>query len=128
MRRSKELAIMKQDETYLAIPMFFLTGVRIGELLALGYEDFDQKKSMIRIHRSLCTDFQPTDEGWGQRQYVVEEHLKKNADSRNVLVPPEVFELVKKVKKIQMRKGGLLPLLFPVLTCSPRISPYMNSS
>ena len=115
-RRSKELAIMTQDETYLAIPMFFLTGVRIGEILALGYEDFDQKKSVIKVHRSLCTDFQPTGDGWGKRQYVVEEHLKKNADSRNVLVPPEVFELVKKVKKIQLRKGGLLPLLFPAKT------------
>ena len=115
-RRSKELAIMTQDETYLAIPMFFLTGVRIGEILALGYEDFDQKKSVIKVHRSLCTDFQPTADGWGKRQYVVEEHLKKNADSRNVLVPPEVFELVKKVKKIQLRKGGLLPLLFPAKT------------
>lgn len=114
--RCKELAALTQDETYLAIPMFFLTGVRIGEILALGYEDFDQKKSVIYVHRSLCTDYQATEKGWSKRRYVVEEHLKKNTDPRKVLVPPEVFELVKSVKKIQMRKESPQRYLFPAKT------------
>ncbi len=33
-----------------------------------------------------------------------------------MLVPPEVFKLVKTVKKIQMCKGTLLPYLFPAKT------------
>ena len=36
-KRCKELADKTLDESYLAIPMFFLSGVRIGEILALGY-------------------------------------------------------------------------------------------
>ena len=115
-KRCRELAFQKRDEGYLAIPMFFLTGVRIGEILALGYDDFIKKKSIVKIHRSLCTDYQPVGEGWSKRQFIIEDHLKQNSESRNVLVPSEVFQIVKEVRKIPMSKNGVMPFLFPAKT------------
>ncbi len=101
------------DESWLAIPLFFLTGMRIGEILALGHEDFDQQNHSVFVHRSLCTQVTLKEDGtWSQRAYVIEEHLKKNADPRTVLVPDQVFDIEKKIRILQMKNGRIGNYLF----------------
>ncbi len=113
----KKMADETDDETWLAIPLFFLTGMRIGEILALGHEDFDKNSSTVFIHRSLCMNVELKEDGsWSQRKYQIEEHLKKNAEPRKILVPKQVFDLEKQIRIIQLKKGSLDSFLFHVKT------------
>ncbi|MBO4888061.1 MAG: site-specific integrase [Firmicutes bacterium] len=105
------------DENFLAIPLFFLTGVRIGECLGLSYDDFDEDLHTIRIHRSLIVvDTVDENRNWGKREYRVEEYLKKNAEEREVIATDECFEIVDKVRALQRAKGNYSKMLFNVRT------------
>jgi integrase len=116
-KRSKELAVETNDESYLAIPLFFLTGLRIGEILALSHNDFDRDHSSVFVHSSLCTQLQMKEDGtWSQRKYAIEDHLKRNAEPRTILVPAQVFELENQIRRMQMKKASLDSYLFHAKT------------
>ena len=111
------LAQEKRDENYLAIPLFFRTGIRIGECLGLGYPDFHPDTNSIYIHRSLVAVEELKEDGsWGKRRYELSDSLKHNADPREILVVDECFQIAEKVKEIQRAKGVEQELLFKVAT------------
>lgn len=100
-----KLAEEKNDELYYAVPLFFLTGIRIGECLALSFEDFQEDRNILHVYRSLMSeDVLNKDGTWTTRQYGVGDALKLNADPREVLVPDECFIIAEKVKQMQERK------------------------
>ena len=112
-----QMAEETRDENYLAIPLFFLTGIRIGECLGLSYDDFDEDYHTVRIHRSLIVvDTVDKDRNWGKREYRVEEYLKKNADEREVVVTDECFKVVDKIRALQRERGLYTSMLFNVRT------------
>ena len=116
-KRSRELAVETSDESYLAIPLFFLTGLRIGEILALSHDDFNLEKSSVFIHRSLCMQLEMKEDGtWSQRKYAIEDHLKRNAEPRTILVTKQVFELENQIRRMQMKKAFLDCYLFHAKT------------
>ena len=112
-----QLAEETRDEQFLAIPLFFLTGLRIGECLGLSYDDFDEDLHIIRVHRSMiAVDHVDKDRNWGKREYVIEEYLKKNAEEREVIVTDECFRIADKIREFQREKGIYSSMLFHVKT------------
>lgn len=101
-----KLAEEKNDELYYAVPLFFYTGIRIGECMALSFDDFQRDRNILYVYRSFMSeDMQNEDGTWTTRQYGVDDVLKLNAEPREVLVPNECFTIADKVKQIQERKG-----------------------
>ncbi len=115
----KELAEQTQDENYLAIPIFFYTGIRIGECLGLSYEDFDKENNSLYLHCSLIVDDEMNEDGtWGKRKFVRMEYLKCNEDPRDILVCDKCFDIVEKIREIQIKKGISSTFLFNDITPS----------
>ena len=111
------LAHEKQDENYLAIPLFFRSGIRIGECLGLEYSDFHPETNSIYVHRSLVAVEKMKEDGsWEKRSYELSDSLKHNADPREILVVDECFQIAEKVREIQKSKGVEQELLFKVST------------
>ena len=103
---SYKLAEEKNDELYYAVPLFFRTGLRIGECLALSFDDFHKDRSILYVHRSLLGDDALNGDGaWMTRQYGIGDELKLNSDPREVIVPDECFAIAEKVRQMQERKG-----------------------
>ena len=117
MRAAYDLAEETSDEMFFAIPLFFLSGIRIGECLGLSFDDFLEDSHTLRIHRSLVVvDTVDENRSWGTRKYQIQEYLKKNADEREVIVPDECFDIARKVKAKQLEKGLHSEYLFNVRT------------
>ena len=115
--RAKQLAKEHLDENYLAIPLFFETGIRIGECMGLSFEDFDRESGTVHVHCSFVTKDELLPDGsWATRKYEVEEYLKQNADERDVVVPDSCFELLKEIKKIKFQNGRVGSRLFEAKT------------
>ena len=107
------------DENYLAIPMFFQTGIRIGECLGLSFTDFDKEAGTVLIHCSMLAKEELLPDGtWATRRYEVMDYLKGNADERLVLVPDSCFKLLTEIRKIKMRRGRIGNRLFEARTPS----------
>ncbi len=119
MKAAYELAAETNDELFLAIPLFFLTGIRLGECLGLSFDDFQEAEHIIRIHRSLVVvDTVDENRNWQTRIYQIQEYLKKNADEREVIVTDECFEIVRKIRAMKKQKGFKSEYLFSVKTPS----------
>lgn len=119
MKAAYELAEETQNELFLAIPLFFLTGIRMGECLGLSFDDFYKEEHIIRIHRSLIVvDTVDENRNWQTRHYQIDEYLKKNADEREVIVTDECFEIAAKVRQMQRKNGRESEYLFTVKTPS----------
>ena len=116
-RSVSERLLETNDEAYLAIPMMYYTGIRIGECLALKFEDFDQERGTLCISRSLIRrDRRNEDGSWNTSRYVIEDYLKQNADPRTILVTDECFEILQQIRAIRKVKGYISPYLFEVKT------------
>lgn len=86
----KVLAQLKWDHLIdLGIRLIFWTGMRIGELLALRWEDVSEDCSEILVRRRV------TSKKVGKRYiHPVVEGTKGNGFYRRVLVPPEVMQQI----------------------------------
>lgn len=85
--------------TALAIPFLFLTGLRVGELVALKYEDLSD--NVICVCRSEVNDYQ-YNEGKDKFEYVgkkVVDHAKTQAGTRNVPYTDTAKEIIQMIKK-----------------------------
>ena len=118
-REAKLKAQETGDPAFLAIPLFFLTGIRIGECLALTFNDIDQEQNTIRINKMIVSKTERLPDGtWSKRSYETVDYLKCNGDERNVVVPDSCFELVNQIKVLQYRQRIFSMQLFPDTTPS----------
>ena len=107
----------ESDANYLIIPLCFLTGLRVGEILALTYSDFDFVKHTLDVHRSFRReDVRDEDGKWSTPVYRVHDQLKGNADERIIVIDSRVASLVKTVRKLRTKDGSIDEHLFPMKT------------
>lgn len=83
-----------QDMVNVGIMLMFLTGIRVGELVALKHEDFNDNTFKIRR-----TETRYRDEN-GKYIYAVKNYPKTQAGIRTVIVPESYMWLVEKIKRI----------------------------
>ena len=102
------IQLFKEDPrniTALAIPFLFMTGLRIGELVALKYEDLFE--NYICIQRSEINDYQLNKEK-GKLEYMgkrIVDHVKTDAGSRNVPYPAAAKNLITMIKAASEEYG-----------------------
>jgi integrase len=83
------------DSHNLGIILMFVTGIRVGELVALKYSDFQDANS-FNIRR---TETRFTDED-GKYIYKVKEYPKSDAGVRTVVIPNEYSWVVRKIRSM----------------------------
>ncbi len=90
---------------YLMIPLFFLTGMRLGELAALKFEDVH--KNYILVHQMYGRQAVMGDDGkWDTSRYEVVDKLKLNAEPRKVKITPDVKTVINKIKAFYWQCGN----------------------
>lgn len=111
------LAETKQDEIFYALVLFFLTGMRIGEILGLAFDDFDKETSSVYVHQSFCLDVTLKEDGtWTTRKWHIEDLLKRNAEPRTVYLSDKAFTVLQKIRNILRKKKIIRNTLFDVNT------------
>jgi len=107
------------DFSFLAIPLFFYTGMRIGECLGLAFKDCDEKNNSIYVHSMLAAIDERLPGGtWAKRRYEIVDFLKGNGDPREIIVSKSCFEILNLVQKLQFKTGKISPYLFPDISQS----------
>ena len=118
MKRAEETG----DIAFLAIPLFFYTGIRIGECLALNFADCKESEHLISITKMLAAKTERLPDGtWSTRKYELVDHAKGESgedDDRDVIVTDECFELIQKIKRMQAKSGAIFFNLFPDISPS----------
>lgn len=79
----------------LAIMLIFETGIRVGELVGLKWEDFDGISLKIRR-----TETKYMDESIGKTVYKMKEFPKTEAGVRSVVIPSDYLWIMKKLKAL----------------------------
>lgn len=104
-----KLAYEKKDENYLAIPLIFHSGIRLGECLGLEFDDFYREENTVYVHQSFVAVEKMREDGtWEKRTYEVVDSLKHNADAREVLVSDKCFELVEAVQCLKEENNRVI--------------------
>lgn len=80
------------DVKNLGILLIFVTGLRVGELVALKHEDFNG--NIIKIRR---TEVRYTD-GHGKNEYIIKEFPKTEAGVRSAIIPADFTWLADRLK------------------------------
>lgn len=110
-----EMAEKTGDESYLAIPLIFRTGIRLGECLGLSENDFDRTTNTVSVHRSMIVEQTLNPDGtWEKRRCRVVDYLKQNAEPKEILVGDDCFRILDKVLEMKKKSGSSSELLFPV--------------
>ena len=117
MELSLKKAAETGDESFLVIPIFLKLGIRIGEVLALSFSDFDSATNKVFVHRQLCVKDELLPDGsWKKRSFEVEDSLKKGSPPREILTTDECFDLVKRVRAMLFKKGIVRERIFETAT------------
>ena len=88
--------INNKDLKNLAILFLFVTGLRIGELVALKHSDFDGNVVNVRRTESAIPSEHPE---ICKTEYIIKEFPKTSAGVRSVVIPSEFGWLVDKLSK-----------------------------
>lgn len=92
--------------TALAIPFIFVTGLRIGELVCLKYDDIDEEKEVIRISKSESVIYNlDEDGGFTYNGKEVLEHAKTDAGERDIPYTTYAKQIVQMVKSASEQYG-----------------------
>ena len=88
----------------LAIPLMFLTGMRIGEVVAIKYEDL--KENEIIISRSEVMDYDMTEDGTFHYTGVkVVDHAKTDAGERSIPYTYGAKQIIALIKEASEKYG-----------------------
>ncbi|MEE0862862.1 MAG: site-specific integrase [Lachnospiraceae bacterium] len=89
--------------TALAIPFLFITGLRIGELVALKYEDIANNKIIIR--RSEVNDFEyvEKDKKMKYKGKEIVDHAKTDAGTREIPLTKGAKQIINLIKQASVQ-------------------------
>ncbi len=94
-----EQAVMKDKRKKMfGVVLCLYTGLRIGELLALTWNDIDLKKGLLTVNKT-CHDGK-TESGFGR---IVDEP-KTESSKRIIPVPKQLLHILKELKRIEKSK------------------------
>lgn len=80
--------------SYLAIPLLFQTGLRIGELVALETTDYDKKKKLLHITKTESKSYIKKEDGSLKPNGTVINEPKKTASIRDIPLTDEACRIL----------------------------------
>lgn len=90
-----------------AVYLWFYLGLRVAELAALKFEDFDFDRNIVHIHRQIVRDYLPDENNITLMKFngfkVVE--YTKGHDEREVIVVDSAKEIIEQVKMLNLLNG-----------------------
>lgn len=91
----------EKQSACLCLCMNFYLGLRIGELAALSFTDFDLNRNIVRITKTESKSYNRTEDGekLGTMQYQTATDLKTANAVREIPILPEVRYLYEKVRQ-----------------------------
>lgn len=95
MRRIIEYLKENQDIVNLGILLMFVTGLRVGELSALKWEDWDSNTGIVRIRRTEVRHYENH-----KGIFEVKDFPKTEAGIRNVVVPQGCIWILQKLRNM----------------------------
>lgn len=105
----EKYCLSSNKTNYLGIVICLYTGIRLGELLALTWNDIDFKSGIMTISKTAYRIKQN-----GKPQVVIDKPKTKNS-SRLIPLPKQLLEILKRVKRISKsdfvlttRTGGIV--------------------
>lgn len=94
-RRIEDYILKCKDVKLFGIVFCFYTGLRIGELLALKWKDFELKKGFITVTKT-CID------SWQDGRYVKLLEIPKTKNSNRVIpIPKQIIPKLNQLKKLK---------------------------
>ena len=82
---------------WITVPLLFLTGMRIGEMLALTWDDIDMENRLIHVSKTLSTEN-------GSGKAYLKHSPKTKAGVRHIPICDELFVMLKRYR-MQQSKG-----------------------
>lgn len=111
------LAQETRDEAYLAIPLFFESGIRIGECLGLGFSECNRNENSLHLRYSMLSVYKIREDGtYEPRTFEIMDSLKHDGEERDVLVTDRCFDIIDQIRNMIREKGIVRELLFDVKT------------
>lgn len=95
----KMFAFRPWNISALAIPFLFLTGLRIGELVALKYSDFTENEIIIRKSEVSSYTFDEETHSFKYAGKVIEDHVKTDAGIRKVPYTSGAKKIIAMIEK-----------------------------
>lgn len=96
----KFLEAVKNDRLCSTFTLALASGVRLGELLAIRWQDVDFKEGVIKIRQALSR-VKVLDENSPTKTKLIFQEPKTKAGKRSIPIPPAVITELKKHKKKQ---------------------------
>ena len=97
MRRIIEYLKENQDMVNLGILLMFVTGLRVGELSALKWEDWDSNTGIVRIRRTEVRHYENH-----KGIFEVKDFPKTEAGIRNVVIPQGCAWIIQKLRNMSV--------------------------
>lgn len=102
------------DETWLVFPLLYATGCRLGEVLALSFQDVDLENRTLNVHATYATDNVLNADGTWTQRYIYREGLKRNAPGRVIHLVPAAVDIIVSIQSLLAQKGECRQHLFSV--------------
>ena len=84
----------------LAVELAFYTGLRVGELVAIRYQDIDLDNGYLHVCCQEVKEFSQMDNGDYKFSHLeVTDHTKSDAGDRYVYLVPEAIKIIKRIKE-----------------------------
>lgn len=90
-----------------AVHLWFYLGLRVAELAALKFEDFDFKRNIVHIHRQIVADYVADENDitiMKHNGFKVVDYAKGH-NERNVILVDNAKQIIKRVKELNLING-----------------------
>lgn len=84
-----------QHMDFVMIWVYYMTGIRVSEGLALTWSDIDLKKKKMTVHRTLDMK--------NQSEFTLQPHTKTSSSNRVISLDDDTIAILKQWKKIQKK-------------------------
>ena len=82
--------------SFVMLWLYFTTGMRVSEGLALTWDDVDFKNQKLRIHGTL---------EWDSKEYIVKPYTKTHSSQRMISLDDDTISILEKWKERQLKQG-----------------------
>lgn len=97
--KAKESGNSYRYRSILGMMLLINTAMRVGELCALRWKDYDEKNGVIMISKTRNV-IRVKDPDTGKNKYIPNENAVKNYHARTIALEPDAIEVLSEIKRV----------------------------